>query len=85
MGGIARSGGLPLGTLTLLSLLHRQAQTAWRVLGQSCEAALASLPGAALVLPGTLLIVSLPSQGVVSKASCHISMGLLLPVGRVTS
>ena len=84
MGGIARSGGLPLATRTLLSLPHRQAQTTWRVLGQSCEATLASLPGAALVLPGTLLIVSPPSRGVVSKASCHISMGLLLPVGRAT-
>lgn len=34
------------------------------------------------MLPGLLLIVSSPSQGMVSEACCHISMGLLLPAGR---
>lgn len=42
-------------------------------------------PELPLLPPGTLLIVVLPSQGVVSKASCRISMGLLLPAGRAAS
>lgn len=39
----------------------------------------------ALLLPGVLLIVSLPSQGPVSHACCPISTGPGLPAGRATS
>lgn len=86
-GGIGRSGGL-LAALTVLPLPSEATlsalQAAPTALGKS-EEALASPSRAALMLPGMLLIVSLPSQGMVSKASCHISMGLLFPAGRAIS
>lgn len=80
---LAGPGGLP-AALPVLRFPSRDTPGALQAAPAALRerAALARLSGVPLTLPGLLLIDSPPSRGVVSEASWHIGVRLLLPAGR---